>query len=84
MIMAEVAAFDNLEELTEMAKDLTTFVREAVTEGTAAHEVEKGVWQRILAMGRQATGQFFQMQGDGDVGETIDMPDIDRPDGEKL
>jgi len=79
MIMAEVAAFDNLEELTEMAKDLTTFVREAVVEGTAAHEVEKGVWQRVLAMGRQATGQFFQMQGDGDVGETIDMPD-----GEKL
>ena len=78
MIMAEVAAFDNLEELTEMAKDLTTFVREAVTEGTAAHEVEKGVWQRILAMGRQATGQFFQMQGDGDVGETIDMPDGDK------
>ncbi len=75
MIMAEVAAFDNLEELTEMAKDLTTFVREAVVEGTAAHEVEKGVWQRVLAMGRQATGQFFQMQGDGDVGETIDMPD---------
>ncbi len=75
MIMAEVAAFDNLEELTEMAKDLKTFVREAVVEGTAAHELEKGVWQRVLAMGRQATGQFLQMQGDGDVGETIDTPD---------
>jgi hypothetical protein len=75
MIMAEMAALDNLEDLTEMAKDLTTFVREAVVEGTAAHEVEKGIWQRILAIGRQATGQFFQMQGNGDVGETIDRPD---------
>jgi len=79
MIMAEMTAFDNLEELTEMAEDLATFVRGAVIEGTAVHEVEKGIWQRILAMGRQATGQFLQMQGDGDVGETIEMPD-----GQKL
>ena len=74
MIMAEMAAFDNVKELTEMADDLATFVRQAAVEGTAAHEVEKGVWQRILAMGRQATGHFLQMQGDGDVGETIEMP----------
>ena len=39
------------------------------------HEVERGVWQRILAMGRQATGRFLQMQGDGDVGETVEMSD---------
>jgi hypothetical protein len=54
---------------------LATFVQQAAVEGTAAHEVEKGVWQRVLAMGRQATGHFFQMQGDGDVGETLETPD---------
>ena len=75
MIMAEMAAFDNINVLTEMADDLATFVRQAVVEGVAAHEVEKGVWQRVLAMGRQATGQFFQMQGDGNVGETVEMSD---------
>lgn len=75
MIMAEIATFDNLKELAEMAENLATFVRQAVVEGVAAHEVEKGVWQRVLAMGRQATGQFFQMQGDGDVGEMIETPD---------
>ena len=75
MIMAEVAAFDNIKELTKMGEDLATFVQRAAVEGTAAHEVEKGVWQRILAMGRQATGHFLQMQGDGDVGETLEMPD---------
>ncbi len=74
MIMAEMAAVDNLEKLTGMAEGLAAFVRQAAVEGTAAHEVEKGVWQRVLAMGRQATGQFFQMQGDGDVGETVEMP----------
>jgi len=75
MIMAEVAAFDNLGALAEMAEGLAAFVQQAVVEGVAAHAVEKEVWQRVLAMGRQATGQFFQMQGDGDVGETIEMPD---------
>ena len=75
MIMAEMAAFDNVKELTEMADDLATFVRQAAVEGTAAHEVENDVWQRVLAMGRQATGHFLKMQGDGDVGETIEMPD---------
>jgi len=75
MIMAETAAFDNVGELTEMGQDLATYVRQAAIEGTAVHEVEKGIWQRLLAMGRRATGQFLQMQGDGDVGETIEMPD---------
>jgi len=74
MIVAEMAAFDNLKELTGMAEDLATFVQQAAVQGTAAHEVEKGVWQRVLIMGRQATGHFFQMQGDGDVGETLEMP----------
>jgi hypothetical protein len=73
MIIAEMAAFDNLEDLLDMAEDLTSFVQKAVIEGTAAHEVEKGVWQRVLAMGRQATGHFLRMQGDGDVGKTIEM-----------
>jgi hypothetical protein len=75
MIMAEMAAFDNINELAEMADDLATFVQQAAVAGAPAHKVEKGVWQRILAMGRQATGHFLQMQGDGDVGETVETPD---------
>lgn len=75
MIMAETAAFDNIKEMAAMAEDLAAFVQRAAVEGLAAHEAEKGVWQRVLAMGRQATGQFFEMQGDGDVGETVEMPD---------
>ena len=73
--MADVATFDNLEELAEMAEGLTTFVRQAVADGTNAHVAEKEILQRILAMGRQAMGQFLRMQGEGDVGETIEMPE---------
>lgn len=72
-MMAEVAAFDNLEGWTQMGSDLATFVRWAAIEGVAADEAEKDIWQRILAMGRQAFGQFLAAQGDGDVGETIEM-----------
>ena len=75
MIVAEKAAFDNLKDLSAMAGDLASFVQQAAVEGKAAHEVEKGVWERVLAIGRQATGHFFRMQGDGDVGETVEMPD---------
>jgi hypothetical protein len=75
MILAEMAAFDNLNELTAMAGDLAIFVQQAAVAGTPAHEVEKGVWQRVLAMGRQATGHFLRMQGNGDVGDTVQMPD---------
>ncbi len=75
MNMADVVAFDNLDALTGMAKDLATLVQQAAVDATAAHEVEKDVWQCVLAIGRQAMTQFFQMQGDGDVGETIEMPD---------
>lgn len=75
MIMAKSAAFDNLQQLTGMAENLAAFVQQAAAQGTAAHQVEKEIWQRVLAMGRQAMGQFFQLQGDGDVGETIEMPD---------
>ena len=75
MIMAESVAYDNIHQLTGMADNLATFVQQAVVAGTAAHEVEREVWKRVLAMGRQATGHYFQMQGDGNVGETIEMPD---------
>ena len=75
MIMAESAAFDNIEQLMGMAENLAAFVQQAAAQGTAAHEVEKDVWNQVLAMGRQAMGHFFKMQGDGDVGETIEMPD---------
>lgn len=75
MMMAEMAAFDNISDLAHMGTDLASFVQQAAADGLPAHEVERGVWQRVLAMGRQATGHFFRLQGEGDVGETVEMPD---------
>lgn len=55
MMLVEMTAFDNLNELSARADDLTAFVRQATVEGTAANEVEKGVWRRVRAMGRPAS-----------------------------
>ena len=65
----------DLGNLTEMAEGLKAFVQQAAEEGFAAHEVEMEIWQRVLAMGRQAMGRFFDTQGEGDVGDSIEMPD---------
>ena len=75
MIMAETAACGNLDQLTEMIDDLKTFVQQASVEGAAVHKVEREIWRRMLAMGRQAMETFLQIQGDGDVGETIETSD---------
>ncbi len=53
-------------ELQEQLKQLTAFVERAAQQETAAHEVEQGLWWRVLALGRQAMGLYFALCGDGD------------------
>ena len=72
MMMTQEADLGNL---IELAEGLEAFVQQAAEEGFAAHEVEREIWQRVLAMGRQAMGRFFDTQGEGDVGDSIEMPD---------
>jgi len=75
MMMAENATDGKLERLLGAASDLFDFVQRSAEEGKAIHEVEEGIWRRMLQMGHEALGQFLQRQGDGDLGETLTMPD---------
>lgn len=52
-------------------QELEAFIRTAAQTGLAAHEVEQGLWKRLLALGHHLLGQFFAMLGDGDQGETV-------------
>jgi hypothetical protein len=61
--------------LEPLVAELAGYVRQAATAGTPAHEVERGIWVRVLAVGRQALDLFFRLQGTGDVGETVALPD---------
>ena len=62
-------------ELHEQTTALGRYVQDAAREGTAAHEVEKEIWARVLKIGGQAFGHFLTAQGTGDVGETFTMPE---------
>ncbi len=67
------------QELILMAEQLGQFVRQAAEQGKTLYEVEKSVWDAALTMGRVAVDDFLQLQGDGDLGETVQTED-----GQKL
>lgn len=73
--MTRKSAIAKVEELQEDAAQLHDYVRQSAETGTAAHEVEEAVFERVLRMGRRAMADFFDMQGDGDLGETVETPD---------
>ena len=68
----------NVEEspnLVEMAQQLQQFVDQAARQGMTLHETEKGVLAMVLKMGGVAIDALLQMQGDGDLGETVQTED---------
>lgn len=66
---------DNPPLLHDLAAALFAYVQTAATQGTPVHDVERGIWQRILQMGRTTLGHFFALQGTGDLGDTLTLPD---------
>jgi hypothetical protein len=61
--------------LLPLLHELLAFVQAAAEQGQPAHEVERGIWRRLLGLGHQALGLFFDLQGDGDLGPTLPLPD---------
>jgi hypothetical protein len=66
---------DNPQLLHDLADQLRTYVGQAAALGTPVHEVEATLWQRLLALGHAALGQFFALQGTGDQGATFTGPE---------
>ena len=60
--------------LEEFAKILG-FVQTAFQQGRTAHEVETGLWERMLQLGRSIFGAWLELFGDGDAGERIVLED---------
>ncbi len=65
----------DLDLLQSGIEELKNYVMTAAGEGVAAHEVEQGLWQRVLQMGYHAMGLFFALQGTGDVGYSLTLSD---------
>lgn len=65
--------YRNKKLLFNETKKLSDYIIEQAKQGTAIHTVEQGIWDKLLTMGEQALGQFIAMQGDGDIGEQIEL-----------
>ncbi len=56
-------------------EELTGFVEAAARDGLPTHEVERGVWSRLLRLGHDLQAAYFALAGDGDCGETLTLSD---------
>src|SRR4051794_38579448 len=75
MILAPSPVVDKADVLGELADDLAAFVRRSGQDGASLDEVERGVFRRLLDMGRQAVDLFLDSQGDGDLGPRVEVED---------
>lgn len=51
------------------------FVRDSAENGTSAHTVEEQLWFKLLQIGHESMGMFFEMSGTGDEGAEIECED---------
>lgn len=63
------------EKLAAAFDDLKQVIVRAVQQNQPVHEVEQALWQELRRLGRQALTQFFALLGNGDLGETVELPD---------
>jgi hypothetical protein len=68
-------SFGNVEALTGQVKRLIENVQGMAKQGQAAHEVERTLWQGVLALGRKLMQVFFDSLGDGDEGPVVVLND---------
>ena len=61
--------------LSEEFAQILLFVQRAYQEGRTAHEVECGLWQRMLKLGRSLFQAWLDLFGDGDAGERLVLED---------
>lgn len=63
------------ESLQIKVNEIVHFIEAAVDKRLAIHEVEEGLWRRVLKIGRESLGMFFDLHGDGDEGEQVTLAD---------
>lgn len=64
-----------LESVVSQVNALHGYVAEAAREGVEAHVVERRLFEGVLALGHVLFGEFLRMQGDGDLGAAVELPD---------
>jgi hypothetical protein len=72
MILASSVALGKSDILVHLAHDLAGFVLKAAQDGSSFYSLERGVLDRVLAMGFSAVNLFLSVQGNGDLGPSIE------------
>jgi hypothetical protein len=74
-MIAPSDSLSNPQALRDLAEQLLGYVHQAAHQGTPAHQAEQAIFQRVLAIGHAALGQFFALHGTGDQGPSVPLPD---------
>ena len=69
--MHETRKKGNSQSLHTQLNEIIQFIEAAVNQRAALHEVEAGLWCRILRLGCKILEMFIQLHGDDDVGEEV-------------
>jgi hypothetical protein len=65
-------------QLPEVQQQLGTvfqWVCQSAKEGRSAHEFERGLFEKMLSLGKTLFQAFLKLVGPGDVGETVELDD---------
>jgi hypothetical protein len=73
--MAQDTTADKVSSLVHSCDELRAYVLDAAHNGLPFHDFETGLWDRVLRLGHTAVEQFLRLQGTGDLGPTLDLPD---------
>lgn len=65
----------NYKRLSDQLIELATLVKQAAVDGIAAHEVELTLFRGLMKMGSELLSTFIEIQGTGDVGPELTLPD---------
>jgi hypothetical protein len=74
-IVNQASVQGKTESIEEVMSQLQGFIRVAAKRGSAAHEVERELFKRLLQLGWLLLQQFFALLGDGDEGERVELAD---------
>jgi hypothetical protein len=74
-MIAHDAERSNAHDLMPLLTDLVRYIHDAARTGTRVDQVEQGIFQQLLALGRRALQSFFDLSGTGDLGEQVTLPD---------
>ena len=73
--MNQISSAINAHALIEQAQVMIGSVEQAYRRGQAVHEVEQDLFKRALELGRLGLGLFFELCGNGDRGERVELSD---------